>query len=382
VGIVHIWVCENAAFTVQGGNVTFTTLISGGSWAYLIADITLLPPSWSYSVDPANGTLFETPRTITLNITAALDAKEGDIGIVTLSAFSNETNTMFWQFTYFAALDSTPPTIEAIQPLIHTPEGNLIFNTTVKDLTTGIESTRLFYSINYGPWNNQTMYWQEGDTFNSTTYILPLLVPDDSTLRYYIAATDWLKNQAESNIQTITIKYDIAPTSVTTTKTIVGQGYGTKMYATIKNQGTVTETLFNITLYADKNITIIGDEILIGKQTISSLVPGANTTITFTWNTTGFAKGNYTISAYAWPVPGETYTADNKFTDDVVTVTIGGDLDGNFAVQLVDLVILAKAYGSRPGEPPWNPNADLDDNGIVGLTDLVALAKNYGQTDP
>jgi hypothetical protein len=45
-------------------------------------------------------------------------------------------------------------------------------------------------------------------------------------------------------------------------------------------------------------------------------------------------------------------------------------------------VILAKAYGSKPGEPKWNPNADIDNNSIVGLSDLVILAKNYGKTDP
>jgi hypothetical protein len=41
--------------------------------------------------------------------------------------------------------------------------------------------------------------------------------------------------------------------------------------------------------------------------------------------------------------------------------------------------LLAKAYGSKPGEPNWNPKADLDGNGTVGLSDLVILAKNYGK---
>jgi len=43
--------------------------------------------------------------------------------------------------------------------------------------------------------------------------------------------------------------------------------------------------------------------------------------LTFTWNTTGFAEGNYTISAYAWPVPGETDTADNTYINGWVVVT-------------------------------------------------------------
>jgi parallel beta-helix repeat protein len=62
--------------------------------------------------------------------------------------------------------------------------------------------------------------------------------------------------------------------------------------------------------------------------------------------------------------------------------TMPGDLNGDSKVSLADLVILAQAYGSKPGDPKWNPIADIDGNGVVGLTDLVILAKNYGKTAP
>ncbi|MGD0979308.1 MAG: dockerin type I domain-containing protein [Candidatus Bathyarchaeia archaeon] len=106
------------------------------------------------------------------------------------------------------------------------------------------------------------------------------------------------------------------------------------------------------------------------------------TTLTFTWNTTDFAYGNYTISAYAQPVPGETDTANNNFTGGVVTVTIPGDLNGDFKVNHVDLIMLADAYGSKPGDAKWNTNADLNGNSRVDLADLVALATHYGQHYP
>jgi parallel beta-helix repeat protein len=66
----------------------------------------------------------------------------------------------------------------------------------------------------------------------------------------------------------------------------------------------------------------------------------------------------------------------------MVAVTIPGDLNGDFKVSLADLVILAIAYGSRPGDPGWNPNADIDGNSVVGLSDLVILANHYGQQFP
>ena len=48
------------------------------------------------------------------------------------------------------------------------------------------------------------------------------------------------------------------------------------------------------------------------RQTIT-LTRRNSTTITFTWNTTGVPYGNYTISAIATPVPGETNITDNTY---------------------------------------------------------------------
>jgi hypothetical protein len=78
-------------------------------------------------------------------------------------------------------------------------------------------------------------------------------------------------------------------------------------------------------------------------------------------------------------------TKDVAFLSDtpvsiVLTEKILGDLNSDRWVSLADLVILARAYGSKPGDSNWNPNADIDGNGIVGLSDLVILAQNYGRT--
>jgi hypothetical protein len=60
-----------------------------------------------------------------------------------------------------------------------------------------------------------------------------------------------------------------------------------------------------------------------------------------------------------------------------------GDIDGNIVggyktVQLTDLVNLAVAYGSKPGDSKWNPDADLNVDYNVNLMDLVNLATHYG----
>jgi hypothetical protein len=105
--------------------------------------------------------------------------------------------------------------------------------------------------------------------------------------------------------------HDVAITDVTPSKTIVGQGYSLNINVTVENQGDYTET-FNVTLYANTTFVAL--------QTIT-LESDASTTLTFTWNTTGFATGNYIISAIADTVPGETDTEDNTLSDGWVFVT-------------------------------------------------------------
>jgi hypothetical protein len=59
-----------------------------------------------------------------------------------------------------------------------------------------------------------------------------------------------------------------------------------------------------------------------------------------------------------------------------------GDTNGDLKVNLQDLQLLDQAYGSKPGDPNWNPNADIDGNGSVDLIDLTILANHYGQHYP
>jgi hypothetical protein len=178
--------------------------------------------------------------------------------------------------------------------------------------------------------------------------------------------------------------HDVAVTNVTTSKTgctpmpTVGQGLTAKINVTVENHGTFNEIDINITAFA---LPMLPPPIVIGSTNVS-LTAGSSTIVTIVWNTTGASYGNYTISATATPVPGETNTADNTFTDGTLLLTIPGDINGDFRVNLQDLVLLANAYGSKPGDMKWNPNADLNGNGTVDLPDLVIMANHYNQHYP
>jgi len=370
--IIHIWVCQNGAYTVQGGTATFSWTLTGGSWAYLKAE-PKLPHGWSFQVDPPVDTPFETPRLISLNITAAPDAGEEEIGIVTLSAFKNDTNTMFWQFTYFATVGNKPPIIEEVKPPIHTFDGKLLFSTVVKDLGAGIENVRLFLLINE-EFCDVPMNWQQGDTFNSTLYTAKIpQVPNNSQIYYVIGATDWLGEQTFSDEYAAFVNYDISAKNVTPCKTVAGQGLSCNISAAFMNEGTVTEELLNVAFYANTT--------LIHVQTVPLLANGASTTVTFTWNTTGFTKGNYTITAYAVPVHGETGTTDNTCTGGVVLVTIPGDVDGSRKVDWRDIYTgMIIRFMAKIGDPGYVPNSDVTCDGTIDWKDIYQAIIHFNES--
>lgn len=181
-----------------------------------------------------------------------------------------------------------------------------------------------------------------------------------------------------SELDACSLSHDTAVTDVSPFKTVVAQDYFTTLNITVENQGGAIETA-NVTAFYNATAIILAD----GKNyTTVTLAALSSTTIEIVWNTTGVTKGNYTISAYATPVSGETDTDDNTFTDGTVRVTILGDVNGDHTVNIVDLTIVSLAYGRFKGEPGYNSEADITEDGLVDMRDLFIVARNLGHTDP
>jgi len=167
--------------------------------------------------------------------------------------------------------------------------------------------------------------------------------------------------------------YDVAITNITRkipyNAPHVYAGWKVTLNVTAKNKGDSIET-FNVSVYA--NTTIIQT------QTVTLPVRGS-TIITLIWDTTDVAKkGNYTISANATIVPGETNKADNTYIDGMVMVTPAPDLNLDGVIDIEDIVIVAIAFESRPGYPDWNPIADINCDGIIDIADIVMVAIFFG----
>jgi len=195
-----------------------------------------------------------------------------------------------------------------------------------------------------------------------------------------LAETDVLDSQMPPNhISHITedgtvniVGHDIAVTNVNPLKTIVGRGCTMNINVTVINQGAFAET-FNLTLYVNTT-SIETKEITLNNN--------ASTTVTFTWNTSDFTKGNYTVWAYAWPVLGETDIDDNTFVDGTLYIGIPGDLNADGVINILDAIVLSKAFGAKPSDSNWNPNADINDDNAINILDAIMLSKNFGKRDP
>lgn len=160
--------------------------------------------------------------------------------------------------------------------------------------------------------------------------------------------------------------------SAAASKTVVGQGYRLSANCTVRNEGDVSEA-FNIAVYA--NSTPIASEVL-------TLNSGESSTFILTWNTVGFPYGKYDISALTNASQGGTGEQYDTYIDGTVLVTIAGDVNGDFKVDLYDTVSVCVVYGSKHGEPAYVSNCDINGDDKTNLYDAVIACGNYGQTIP
>lgn len=55
-----------------------------------------------------------------------------------------------------------------------------------------------------------------------------------------------------------------------------------------------------------------------------------------------------------------------------------GDINGDGKVDITDVALVSKAFGSRPGSPRWDARCDTDLNGVIDITDVAFVSKLFG----
>jgi hypothetical protein len=97
-----------------------------------------------------------------------------------------------------------------------------------------------------------------------------------------------------------------------------------------------------------------------------------------------FTDTNYTDTLRLEAVNGNySALANVTFLSDtpiILKMRYFADLNSDGTINIVDISIVARAFGSRTGDPNWNPIADLDKNGQVNILDIALVARDYGKT--
>jgi parallel beta-helix repeat protein len=204
--------------------------------------------------------------------------------------------------------------------------------------------------LHRGPCQNET----GADGIGDTSYII-----DVSNVDNYPLVNPWTPP-------------DIAVTNITTSKTVVGQGFPLNINVTLTNQGAKVE---------DFNVIVQANTIVIQTESIL-LLGGQSITITVEWDTTGSTKGNYAVTAHVEPLLGETDTVDNSLTYGPIYVGIPGDVNGDGIVEMMDFFTASLTYGVGPGNPRWNPDADINDDEAVEMMDFFIMSQHYDEHFP
>jgi hypothetical protein len=294
----------------------------------------------------------------------------GSIGLLWVN---NQTATNTGQIMFGLFQPSTAPTYSNIGVNSTVANSPCTFSCYWTD--GGGLSTFIFSTNNTGGWQNDSALSLSGTAAWANV---------TKTLNANVGAVvgyEWFANNTQGNwtttgIQTLTTRalfHDVGVSNVTLSKTVVGQRYTLNFTIAVADLGDYAET-FNVTAYA--NTTSVTSQNV-------TLPSGSSTGVNFTWNTTGFAKGNYTLSAYAWPVQGENDTSNNNFTCSVpVHVGVPGDVSGptlgayDGVTNMRDVAYMIARFNTKPSSTNWDPNADVNNDGICNMKD-VAIAIFY-----
>jgi len=177
-------------------------------------------------------------------------------------------------------------------------------------------------------------------------------------------------NYVNGKVTIFTEIKDIAIINVTTPRNWAYHGSVINISVTVKNLGVEAAT-FNVTAYYN--------ETAINTITVTTLPPSSEAILTFSWNTSVTTPCNvFNIWAEASQIPYEYDITNNRYVDGTVKIRLVGDVDGDGIVDVKDLAMVSKAYGSTPDMPRWNEYADINQDELIDLTDVALIAKNFG----
>jgi len=87
-------------------------------------------------------------------------------------------------------------------------------------------------------------------------------------------------------------------------------------------------------------------------------------------------SGTYFVAVSAFSAGWKAFQ-NTTFT---VEYQVPADFDLNHEIDIYDVVKVTAIYGTKSGEPGWNPQVDLEPNGEIDIHDVVKVTGIYGTT--
>lgn len=207
-------------------------------------------------------------------------------------------------------------------------------------------------SLQLARWNETTQQW-----INITTHV-------DMQNNVIYGETSHLSIFGVTSV----LIHDLSIFGVHAYKVCIGKGYTLRIDVDVMDEGDFAED-FDATL-----------DLICGDVTILSIfgvhTQSQNTmTISFYWNTASNALGTYTITAHVPTVPYEINTADNDYTDGTAKVTIPGDVNGDFLVNIKDVSQLGVYWQQHI--PPAPANVDINGDDVINIKDASIIGVNW-----
>jgi len=143
---------------------------------------------------------------------------------------------------------------------------------------------------------------------------------------------------------------------------------------TISNPETVFLSITNITGTMAQSPLGPGESILLSAK-LSYLLTGTS-------QTAQSYPRNYTdtATAKAWTQPSYVGTgvSDTRSALFIAYPKVVGDVNGDAKVDIVDLVLVARSFGTSTGDTNWNSAADFSRDGRIDITDLSTVGICFG----
>lgn len=130
-----------------------------------------------------------------------------------------------------------------------------------------------------------------------------------------------------------------------------------------------------------EGIDVSATELLVNGEVIPVAPAGNAKRVRFVWNPPQPLEGRIEVGLRSRDTVSPPNTVDRVVTTFTIAgVRLDGDIDENGRVDGVDLVMLARSFGSTRAEGRFLAAADFNDDGVIDGEDLAVLASHFGES--